>query len=60
MYLQSHFRAPIWFSLSTIEIFITQVSKEASSQELENSAIAAVMGTGDNQSKTWREDPIVE
>ena len=44
---------------------ITRVSKELSSQEQSSQepghrAIAAAIGTDENHSKTWREDPIVE
>ena len=61
MYLQSYFRAPRWILLSTIVISSLRCPRSrTSSQESGNSAIAAAMDIEDNQSKTWREDPIVE
>lgn len=48
-----------WFSQPTIEISsLAWVSKEQSSQEPGDSVIAAAMGTDENQSKTWWQDPI--
>ena len=57
MYLQ---RASRWISLLIIILSLRCQRSQMSSQESGDSAIAAAMDIEDNQSKTWREDTIVE